>query len=281
MKTVINLPLTLLLFTFLNATAQSGDSQEQTIKAYPLQITYAKTSSIIFPAVIKSVDRGSKDLLVQKASSVGNVLQVKAGRPNFAQTNLTVITADGHLHHFTVDYATEPSTLTVNVNEPGAGQTPQSNELIFQTEMTETDMESHSGRITRVKKNLRFYSTSKYKIQLAVKGIFIKDNIMFYHLSMTNKSNIKYDVEFLRFYIRDKSTVKRTAYQELSLKPIYIHGSPSPISGRSTVEVVYAFEKFTIPEAKTLNIELFEKNGGRNLMLSIKNKTIVNAKPAP
>lgn len=281
MKTIINLPLTLLLFTFLNTTAQQGATQEQTIKTYPLEITYSKTSSIIFPSVIKSVDRGSKDLLVQKAAGVGNVLQVKAGRPNFAQTNLTVITADGHLHHFTVDYSTEPSTLTVDVNEAGINQSPPSNNLIFQTEMTEADMETHSSRITRAKKNLKFHSTGKYKIQLAAKGIYIKDNVMFFHLSMANKSNIKYDVEFLRFYVRDKSTVKRTASQELNLKPIYIHGNPSPIPGRSTVEVVYAFEKFTIPEAKTLNIELFEKNGGRNLMLSIKNKTIVNAKPAP
>lgn len=281
MKTITFVTLSILLFTFQIVTAQPGDPQEQTIRAYPLQITYTKTSSIIFPAVIKSVDRGSKDLLVQKAAGVGNVLQVKAGRPNFAQTNLTVITADGHLHHFTVDYATEPSTLTVDVNGTGISQSPESSELIFQTEMTETDMETHSGRITRAKKNLKFHSTGKYKIQLSVKGIYIKDNVMFFHLNMANKSNIKYDVEFLRFYIRDKSTVKRTASQELNLKPIYVHGNPSPISGRSTVQVVYAFEKFTIPEAKNLNIELFEKNGGRNLMLSLKNKTIVNAKPAP
>lgn len=271
----------MLLFTSLEVAAQTGAHQEQTIITYSLQVTFSKTSSIIFPTVIKSVDRGSKDLLVQKAAGVGNVLQVKAGRPNFAQTNLTVITADGHLHHFTIDYATQPSTLTVDVNEAGSGQIPRSNELIFQSETTETDMETHSSRITKVKKPLKFHSTGKYKVQLAAKGIYIKDNVMFFHLRISNKSNIKYDVEFLRFYIRDKSTVKRTASQELSLKPIYVYGNPSPIPGRSAVEVVYAFEKFTIPEAKNLNIELFEKNGGRNLLLSIKNKTIVNAKPAP
>ncbi|PZU80273.1 MAG: hypothetical protein DI528_22635 [Shinella sp.] len=43
-------------------------------------------------------------------------------------------------------------------------------------------------------------------------------------------------------------------------------------------DIVYALEKFTIPDAKRLHIEVFEKNGGRNLELSIRNKTIVNAK---
>ena len=40
-------------------------------------------------------------------------------------------------------------------------------------------------------------------------------------------------------------------------------------------------EKFTIPDARHLVIELFEENGGRNLELLIKNRMIVNARPVP
>jgi hypothetical protein len=71
--------------------------------------------------------------------------------------------------------------------------------------------------------------------------------------------------------------VKRTASQERELTPVFVSTEPE-IKGKSTLRAVYVLEKFTIPDAKTLDIELFEKNGGRNLKLRIKNRTIVNAK---
>lgn len=46
---------------------------------------------------LKSVDRGSKDVLAQKAKGVESILQVKAAKTNFDETNLTVINADGKL----------------------------------------------------------------------------------------------------------------------------------------------------------------------------------------
>ncbi|HEX5168676.1 MAG TPA: DUF4138 domain-containing protein [Cyclobacteriaceae bacterium] len=42
--------------------------------------------------------------------------------------------------------------------------------------------------------------------------------------------------------------------------------------------VVFALDKFTIPGAKRLVIEMFERNDGRNLTLSINSKAIVNAR---
>ena len=48
------------------------------IEPYSLQIGINKTTNLIFPYEIKSVDRGSRDVLVQKAKGIENVLQVKA-----------------------------------------------------------------------------------------------------------------------------------------------------------------------------------------------------------
>jgi hypothetical protein len=97
-----------------------------------------------------------------------------------------------------------------------------------------------------------------------------------------NRSNIDYDIDFLRFYIRDKKQVKRTASQEVEVKPIYAYGdTKKPVKDQSEIDLVYALEKFTIPNAKHLIIEMFEENGGRNLELLIKNRMIVRAKPVP
>ena len=91
------------------AIATNGFSQIITNDS--LDITYSKTTSLVFPFSIKGVDRGSKDVLAQKAKGVENVLQLKAARRSFPETNLTIITADGNLHHFTSQLFRQSSNL--------------------------------------------------------------------------------------------------------------------------------------------------------------------------
>src|SRR5689334_3832150 len=112
-----NLYIRIILGSLLALFATKANGQS-VIDSQNIQVTLNKTSSIVFPAVITSVDRGSRDILAQKAKGVNNVLQLKAAKPNFRETNLTVITGDGVLHHFTVRYSQDPSSLTVNVNQP-------------------------------------------------------------------------------------------------------------------------------------------------------------------
>lgn len=266
----------LLLLTLETAEAQSRNNLLNDSKE--VDVTFNKTSSIIFHAVIKSVDRGSRDVLVQKAKGVDNILQLKAARTNFPETNITVITADGMIHQFTVHYARQPDQLVVMLNDYQNNELSEASRLIFETKMTELDMETYADQVSKNKSRIRFVHEGKYKINLALHGIYIRDNIFFYQFEISNRSNINYDVDFLRFYIQDKEKVKRTASQEVSVKPIYVFGNDKVVKGKSTEVVVYALDKFTIPDAKRLVIEMFEKNGGRNLNLAIKNKTIVNAR---
>src|ERR1022692_904991 len=84
------------------------------IEPYPLQVGINKTTNLIFPYEIKSVDRGSRDVLVQKAKGIENVLQVKAAIQNFIATNLSVITADGKLYSFIVHYTNDPPLLNLS-----------------------------------------------------------------------------------------------------------------------------------------------------------------------
>ncbi len=242
-----------------------------------IEVTFNKTSSLVFPTVIKSVDRGSRDVLAQKAKGVENVLQLKAARPGFTETNLTVITADGRIHHFTVNYSKEPVAQVVNIGDDDSAD-DDLQKLIFQSMMTESELEKYASRIVNIKRSIRFIGESKHKIGLSLNGIYIRDNTIFYHFRISNSSNINYDIDFLRFFVQDKAKVKRTASQEVDMKPVYVYGDDQQIVANTVQDIVYALEKFTIPDAKRLHIEMFERNGGRNLELFIRNKTIVNAK---
>lgn len=268
-----------LLLGFILALSLSQANAQQVTDSKNIEVTFNKTSTLIFPTVITAVDRGSKDVLAQKAKGAGNVLQLKAARENFQETNLTVITGDGRIHQFTINYCKEPVTLVVETEEHQRDSSQPV--VLFETAMTESELEGYSEKVVHTKKTIRFIKEDSHKISLALIGIYIQHNVIFYHLQIENKSNITYDVEFLRFYIRDKSNVKRTASQEVNVIPSFTYGDDKTIPGKSTSDVVYALEKFTIPDAKNLVIEMFEKKGGRHLNLSIKNKTIVNARLLP
>ena len=276
-----NLYVRIILASFfaLLAVTASGQSANE---SQNIEVTFNKTSSIVFPAVITSVDRGSRDVLAQKAKGVSNVLQLKAGRINFKETNLTVITGDGKLHHFFVRYADQPSTFIIQATQPRAkeekvGHMP----ILFPAEMTNTDMDRYSRNIITSQKKRRIRGTTQYDMRLSLQGIYIQENIMFCHLKITNNSNIPFHTDMLRFYVKDKQKVRRTASQEVVQTPLYHYGDVKVINGKSSQDLVYALPKFTIPDAKVFAIELMEQKGGRHLRLAIKNKTIIKALPVP
>lgn len=61
-----------------------------------MEVTYDKTSHLIFPTAIRYVDLGSEYLIAGKAEDAENVLRVKASVRDFEpETNFSVITNDG------------------------------------------------------------------------------------------------------------------------------------------------------------------------------------------
>jgi conjugative transposon TraN protein len=186
------------LFTAIfSAQAQeliNTNIQVKAIEPYPLTITYSKTTSIIFPYAIISVDRGSKDVLAQKAEGVQNVLQVKAAKQNFQQTNLTVITADGKLISFIVDYAEQPSVLNLSLTN---GEKKNSVSILSNI-ANQAEVQEYAKLASVSKEKARGVKDKRFGICVKLNGLFIHDNIMYLRMSIANKTNINYDIDELR-----------------------------------------------------------------------------------
>ena len=239
-----------------------------------LAVAYHKTTNLVFPYTIKSVDRGSRDVLVQKARNVENVLQVKAGHEDFAETNLTVITADGHLYSFVVGYSDHPD---LNVVMDAANPERRTGITFTEKENNESAVTDAAERVSR-KKHFMGKRDSDFDITLKLGGIYVVDDVLYFQLELRNDSHIGYDIEQLRFYIRDKRKAKRTASQELELNPLFIQGNTASIGGQSVQQVVVAMKKFTIPNKKYLAIQMMEAGGGRHLELREGNKTLIRSR---
>lgn len=233
-----------------------------------LQVGFSKTTSIIFPYTIKSIDKGSAEVLVQKAKGVENILLVKAAKQHFSQTNLTVITSDGKLYVFVLNYDDSCPDLNFKAENAVAA----SRDVLFSLENeNQKRIEQYASAAYSKKKKISCLKKSKYQIRLEVNGIFIQQDLLYLRVVFENKSKINYDIDQFRFFIRDKRKSKRTASQEIELQPLYATSSSSVIPYKSEIIKVYALEKFTIPENKYLTIQMIEKNGGRHLEVDINN----------
>lgn len=239
-----------------------------------VNVTLRKTTSIVFSYPIVNVDRGSSDVIAQKVKGANNTLQLKASRGYFPETNVTVITDDGRLHHFYIHYDDSPSTQILFIDKNG-------NHVQFEDRKTALQFETAIDQIFNDRSSGSIRKKSKFKVQLVAKAIYVQEDVIYLKIHISNHSNISYDIESIRFFVRDKKKVKRTAAQEIEINPLYTSTDVSFITGNETVTKVYALQKFTIADAKTFDIELCEKSGGRNLKLRLTNHAIIQARRLP
>ena len=232
--------------------------------AQTVRVSTDKTTSLIFPFSISHVDRGTKDLLVQPIKESGHILMVKAAVKNFEPTNLSVVTADGSIYSFPVEYEASPELMVYHVPA-----------------LKNTSLETYANGILDNPRTMWGMQDHSWNVSVSVTGIYIKDKIIYYQFRLNNKSSIDYDVDFLRFYIKDKRKGKRTATQENELKPLFVAGNTSQVKAGNQNVIVVALEKFTLPDAKYLAIELNEKNGGRHLLMKVGNSKIIRAIALP
>ena len=225
-----------------------------------LCISTEKTTSLVFPFSILHVDRGTQAILAQQVKESPTILLVKAAEKGFPETNLSVVTDDGSVYSFVVCYDNDPATWVYHL--------PTNRYATLAT---------YANGILDNPRTMHGIKDEQWDIKAMVSGIYIKNEIMYYQLNITNSSPVDYDIDVLRFFIRDKKKGKRTAIQETDLKPLHISGNTSQVKANSTSSIVFALDKFTIPDAKYLAVQIMEKNGGRHLSMKVSNKKIMHA----
>ena len=229
----------------------------------PLSISTEKTTSLIFPFPIKYVDRGTRDILVQPVKEDERILLVKAASKQFAETNLSVVTGDGNVYEFTVNYTPQPSVLVLHLPPNKKATISAYANAILNNPPRRISKVEHGAVITKLS------------------GIYIKDDVIYYQLEIHNHSPLDFDIELLKFFITDKKKSKRSSVQENELVPLYVAGNRSKVKAYNFSVIVVALDKFTIPDAKFLGIQLMEKNGGRHFNLKIYNRQILRARMLP
>ena len=263
------------LASFKGFSQNTTEIKASSINAYNISVTYNKTTNLVFPYAIKSVDRGSKDILVQKAIGVENILQVKAAKQGFPETNLTVVTADGSLFAYLVTYSDAPANLSLLFSNAQVSPSPVA---VFAKDATTDEISQKSREVIGRERVIKGIKDKDFDITMDVLGLYIHQDVVYFEIALVNNSAIDYDVQSLRLFIQDKKRIKRTASQETEMQPLYVLGNPDVIRHASEQNICIALSKFTSPDKKYLMVQLMEKNGGRHLSIRINNKTLVHSR---
>ena len=260
---------------------------DRMVPPHGLEVTFDKTSHVIFPAAIAYVDLGSANIIAGKADGAENVIRVKAAKRDFkGETNMSVITEDGAYYSFNVKYACEPRILNVEmadfIHDGEVVNRPNNSMNIYLKELG-----NDSPMLVRLimksiwnenKRRVKHIGSKSFGIQFLLKGIYTHNGLLYFHTEMKNSSNVPFDVDYIIWKIVDKNVAKRTAIQEQVIQPLRTQNFVMNIKGKSSERTVWTMEKFTIPDDKRLVVELAEKNGGRHQTFIIENTDLVRAR---
>lgn len=257
----------------------------RTIIPYGIEVTFDKTTHLIFPSPIRYVDLGSNNLVAAKAEDAENVLRVKSSIKDFeTETNLSVICDDGSFYAFNVKYADEPEKLNLEMRDflyGGPNNVPTNRADIYFKELG-----SESPVLVKLimqtiysnnKRLIRHIGAKQFGVQFTLKGLYTHNGLIYFHSAIKNSNNLAYQIDHISFRIVDKDTTKRTATQELELKPLRTYNDLTQVRGNKEERMIYALEAFTLPQGKILEVTLHEYNGGRTLTYMVENDDIVRA----
>lgn len=290
MKTMIKSTLAWMLFLGCHAIGFSQQKGGETpgltlgkVAPYKMEVTYNKTSHILFPAAIRYVDLGSDYLIAGKAEDAENVLRVKARVRDFEEeTNFSVITEDGRFYSFNVDYDPCPASLSYDLlSMEKTMDRREGNDVLFEelsgnrASLTSQLLETIYQKDKRI---IRHIGSRSYGIQLSLKGIYTHKGQFYFHSELRNKSNVPFRVDFVNFKIVDKKVGRRTVVQEKPLTLLRSYTVPGEIAAKNVETNVFLLDQVTLDGDKALVIEVFEKGGGRHQVMQVENADLVRAK---
>ncbi|MBP1163456.1 conjugative transposon TraN protein [Chryseobacterium sp. PvR013] len=289
MKIRFNIFFSVLLILFgicrLAAQKNSGFASlsQAKLEPYKMEVTYNKTTHLLFPSPIRYVDLGSENLIANKAEDVANVLRIKSSVRDFEEeTNFSVITQDGKFYNFDVFYSSYPDTLNYDLLKLQRNQ-----EKEYSTDVLFEELKGESSSLTELlirtlyrlpKRTLKHIGSKSFGIQFLLKSLYVHEGKFYFIFQIKNKSNVSFDVDFVTFKITDKKNLKRTTVQDKVLSPLRTYSLNPTVNYQSDGEFLYLMDQFTLLEDQIVEIELMEKDGGRHQKIQIENSDLSSAK---
>jgi len=246
-----------------------------------IEVGFTKSAFLLFNDKDLKFDCGNEEVLVRHSD---NKLILQAEVADFEETNLFVQSGN-EIFLFVIVYTDQPKVFLYNFtsSKPTQLKEQQSEEQTSETtnhtaskssvlELTDFEKEQHKKELEEYENNARVFLESasritnrgiiKYKINVYLVDIAIRNDKYYLKFELANSSNIPYTLDFLRYWVRStKRRVKDESYQEIELTSLLEYERPHVVGGKTLYEFVIVMDKFVLIKDKKLVIEYWENNG--------------------
>ena len=270
------------------ATSVYGAKPEQ----IPLQQN--KVCQIIFPDKIAKI-RGGFNPNYFALDKYDNILYIQC-LTDFPSTNLSIITEDTSCYMLDLCY-TEKSEknayiidiadrIYVNTPDPSeAGLKPSStlrSQLDGDKIPAPATAHPETGEYESILKQRDFIvaqnGVADKAMEVFLKGIYTRDNYVYFKLDITNNSELPYTYNYCGFAIVTKKKGRMTSFDRTDLSPAGSYVPAHTIEYKKTMTVIYKFDKFNFSNDRVLLIEMVEDNGERGLFFRVTSSTFLKAR---
>lgn len=246
-----------------------------TITSYPLLVTQHMTTNLRFPAPIFRVDFGSAAVIGRKIGKTENILLLKAAKPGFPATNVSVYLDNGRLYSFLVRYA--DSLASFNYSFPDLPTTtPPGDGVIFTSAEDSKSRMENDANLVSLAPGFMHLTRSSAQLQLILTGTYIKDGLLWLKLKASNHSSLTCKLDLIHLAEEDRHQWRRTAAQSIEITPVYIPPNTS-LPADSSLSFALGLKPLTISKRKILILEWGEKDG-RRIRLLITGKKLLRTR---
>ncbi|WP_439698895.1 DUF4138 domain-containing protein [Mucilaginibacter sp. AW1-7] len=230
-----------------------------------------KTTALFFKSAVKIISKSTHGFDVTQKEDA--LITIKALDADFAPTRINVQdVSTAKIYHIPVEYSYGRAGRRIDID----GTAPMTVRVI------KTGDYNYNAVVTQLGEGKRKDVVDHEKtggVKAWVDKLSLAGNRIFFRLDIRNKSNLPYEIDFVRFYIRDLKTVARMATHEQEIVPLIttLHKKTS-IAHKQDIAKIFGFHRFSLSEDQALNVELYERNGNRHLYLQIKQKDLDDLK---
>ena len=256
------------------------------------------TTHLIFQTDIKYGDcSNNTDILSAIVEQDRNICAMKAVAPFTSTANVSFKESNGRFHTFIVAYRQHPGRLYMEVGvdisvprSDGTASAPEQSVPEYSVQqggrrsqrdgrLSVADGRSVSdlnmvdapllSDVIGYKRSLYHLSTSVQRIRANCENIFAYSDITYITVSVENRSGVSYETEDATFTVEDNGRFRRKVKAEpLLLLPKNRYGRLTVAPG-NVGKVAYTLDKVTLAPDQVLKICFYEKNGKRNLAITL------------
>lgn len=146
------------------------------------------------------------------------------------------------------------------------------------TAATPDQMKVCCQKISRDIQRIYYLANRSGGIKLVLRGVYARDNKLFFSLRLANRSPMDFEVDSIRFFVAERQKGVPAMHRVSEVKPVFLYDTAATVKSHSKRTCVIVIPRMSLGRHHRLEIEVLERNRGRQLRVDAANFTLETAR---